>query len=47
MFRVNKLTENIYRLLNGNKNERKKAQKLCSKHMERDSKILEERHLYF
>ena len=46
LFKINQLTEQIYLLLLDNEPEKQKAQELCTEHMNRGSKALNESHAY-
>ena len=46
LFKINQLTEQICLLLIDNESEKQKAQELCTEHMSRGSKALNESHVY-
>ena len=46
LFKINQLTEQICLLLIDNECEKRKAQELCTEHMRRGSKGLNESHVY-
>ena len=46
LFKINQLTEQICLLLIDNESEKRKAQELCTEHMSRGSKALNESHVY-
>ena len=46
LFKINQLTEQTCLLLIHNKSKNRKAQELCTEHMSRGSKALNESHVY-